>query len=138
MNLPFSKVSRLSILSRHSACWQQQRGWAGSLKKAGFSDTNVVLLYILAVLVTSRLTEGYAAGLLTSVAATLAFNYFFFTEPYYTLNVNDPAYLITFGIMTGAAVVTSALTSKAKGERDKRPGAGAGDTGPIPVYQPSG
>lgn len=86
-------------------------GWF--FEKAGFSDTNVVLLYILAVLVTSRLTEGYAAGLLTSVAATLAFNYFF-TEPYYTLNVNDPAYLITFGIMTGAAVVTSALTSKAK------------------------
>lgn len=86
-------------------------GWI--FGKAGFPDTNIVLLYILAVLVTSRLTEGYAAGLLTSVAATLAFNYFF-TDPYFTLNVNDPSYLITFAIMTGAAVVTSALTSKAK------------------------
>lgn len=90
----------------------------GSLfRQAGFSDTNIVLLYILAVLAVSGFTPGYLAGILTSVAGTLAFNYFF-TAPYHTLNVYDPGYLVTFAVMTAVAMVTSALTSRAiEGER---------------------
>ena len=49
-------------------------------RKIGFTETNVVLLYILAVFVTSSLTRGYFWGILASVAATLTFNYFF-TKP---------------------------------------------------------
>lgn len=81
--------------------------------RAGFPETNIVLLYILAVLAASTLTKGYIYGVLTSVAANFVFNYFF-TDPYYTLNVNDPSYLITFLIMTITALVTSALTSRSK------------------------
>lgn len=80
---------------------------------AGFPETNIVLLYILAVLAASTLTTGYIYGILTSVAANFVFNYFF-TDPYYTLNVNDPSYLITFLIMTVTALVTSTLTSRSK------------------------
>lgn len=79
---------------------------------AGFPETNIVLLYILAVLVTASLVKGYVFGILTSVAATLAFNYFF-TSPYHSLDVDDPSYMITFAIMTIASMVTSALTSRA-------------------------
>lgn len=79
---------------------------------AGFPETNIVLLYILAVLVTASLVKGYVFGILTSVAATLAFNYFF-TSPYHSLDVDDPSYMITFAIMTVASMVTSALTSRA-------------------------
>lgn len=82
-------------------------------RSAGFPDTNVVLLYILAVLVTSCLTKGYWVGILVSVAATLVFNYFF-TAPFYSLDVYDPSYLITFAMMTMAALVSSTLTSKVK------------------------
>lgn len=82
-------------------------------RNAGFPDTNVVLLYILSVLVTSCLTKGYYCGLMVSVAATLVFNYFF-TVPYYSLEFYDPSYLITFIIMTIAALVTSTLTSRVK------------------------
>ena len=82
-------------------------------RSIGFHETNVVIMYILSVLLTARFTQGYLYGILTSVVATLTFN-FFFTEPYYTMSVNDPSYFVTFAVMTVTAIVTSALTSKEK------------------------
>ena len=82
-------------------------------RQLGFPETNVVLLYLLAVLLTAWMTRGYACGVLASLAATLVFNYFF-TAPYWSLSVDDPSYWITFVIMTITAFITSALTSKAK------------------------
>ncbi len=79
----------------------------------GFPETNMVVIYLLAVLLTSRFTNGYLFGVLASIGATLAFNYFF-TKPYFTLSVDDPSYIVTFVIMTITAIVTSALTSKVK------------------------
>lgn len=46
-------------------------------RQLGFPETNVVLLYLLAVLLTAWMTRGYACGVLASLAATLVFNYFF-------------------------------------------------------------
>lgn len=82
-------------------------------RKIGFTETNVVLLYILAVFVTSSLTRGYFWGILASVAATLTFNYFF-TKPYHSLQFYDAGYMVTFAVMTVVAFVTSALTSREK------------------------
>lgn len=82
-------------------------------RKIGFTETNVVLLYILAVFVTSSLTRGYFWGILASVAATLTFNYFF-TRPYHSLQFYDAGYMVTFAVMTVVALVTSALTSREK------------------------
>jgi len=79
----------------------------------GFPETNIVIIYLLAVIMTAWLTQGFMFGILASVVATIAFNYFF-TKPYYTLTVNDPSYLITFVIMTITALITSTLTSHAK------------------------
>lgn len=86
-------------------------GWI--FKKVGFTEPNVVIIYILAVLFTARLTEGYVYGLGASVISILGFNYFF-TAPYHTFNVYDPSYFVTFAIMAITSVVTSTLTSKAK------------------------
>ena len=79
----------------------------------GFPETNVVLLYLTAVLLTAWLTSGYGYGVLASFLATAIFNYFF-TSPYHSLNVDNPSYVITFVIMTLTAFFTSTLTSKAK------------------------
>lgn len=79
----------------------------------GFPETNIVIVYLLSILLTARFTRGSVYGIVGSVAATCAFNYFF-TDPFYTLSVNDPSYFITFGIMTITAIITSALTSKVK------------------------
>lgn len=78
-----------------------------------FPETNIVIVYILSILLTARYTRGYGYGIIASIIATCTFNYFF-TEPYYTLSVNDPTYFITFMIMTITAIITSALTSKVK------------------------
>lgn len=76
-----------------------------------WNETNIILIYILAVLVTSRLTKGYLYGILSSIAATFLFNYFF-TQPYYTLSVYDSKYFITFFVMTLTAIITSASTTR--------------------------
>lgn len=87
--------------------------------RAGFPETNVVLVYLAAVLLTARYTHGVAYGLAVSMAAIFAYN-FFFTEPRYTLQVNDTSYIITFAIMMFTSIFTSALTSLHEGERAAR------------------
>lgn len=74
-------------------------------------DTNIILIYILAVLMTARLTKGYVYGVVSSIIATFLFNYFF-TDPLYTLSVYDSKYMVTFIVMTLTALVTSASTSR--------------------------
>jgi two-component system sensor histidine kinase KdpD len=81
--------------------------------KIGFPETNIVIIYILSVLLTARLTEGYLYGILASIIATFSFNYFF-TAPLFTFSVSNPDYIITFIIMTITAIITSALTSRVK------------------------
>jgi len=82
-------------------------------RAVGFPETNIVVIYILSVLITSWLTSGFVYGILSSVLATFLFNYFF-TEPYFTFSVYDPSYIITFIIMTVTALITSTITSHAK------------------------
>lgn len=76
-----------------------------------WSDTNIILVYLLAVLLTSTWSEGYVYGIVASVVATFLFNYLF-TAPYYTLSVYDSRYFVTFAVMTITAIITSTLTSK--------------------------
>ena len=79
----------------------------------GFPETNIVVVYLLAVLLVARFTSGYQYGILSAIVSLICYNYFF-TEPYHTLAVNDPGYLITFSIMLTTSILTSALTTKEK------------------------
>ena len=81
--------------------------------QVGFPETNIVIVYLLAILLISRFTKGYWYGIVASIAGTLLFNYLF-TSPYYTLAVDNPSYIITFVIMTTTALITSAITTRAK------------------------
>ena len=78
-----------------------------------FPDTNIVVVYLLAVLMTAWLAQSFVFGFISSVLATFLFNYFF-AEPVFTFSVNDPNYIVTFIIMTITALITGALTSHAK------------------------
>lgn len=82
-------------------------------RRWGVPETNIVVVYILSVLLTARFTEGYGWGVGASIAATVAFD-FFFTEPYHALRVDDPSYLVTFAVMALTAMTTGALTSSGK------------------------
>ena len=77
----------------------------------GLSETNIVIVFILLVLLTARCTKGYMYGIVTAVASIFLYN-FFFTEPYFTLAVSNPDYILTFGVMMITAIITSAMTSK--------------------------
>ncbi|KMZ54647.1 sensor histidine kinase [Dorea sp. D27] len=79
----------------------------------GFSAANVVMVYMIGVLMSAVFTSRQIWGIIASVMSILIFN-FFFTEPYRTLQVNDPGYLITFCVMFITAVISSALTKKVK------------------------
>ena len=84
----------------------------------GFPETNIVIIYILAVLLTARFTPGYGWGIAAAFVATFTYN-FFFTVPLYSFAVSDSSYIVTFATMTVAASITSALTSKAKASEEE-------------------
>ncbi|HBC30969.1 MAG TPA: histidine kinase [Clostridiales bacterium] len=85
------------------------------LKKAGFTEANIITVYILSVLFTSFLTEGYKYGIIASVLSVLIFN-FLFTEPRFTFLAYGTGYPLTFVVMLIAAILTSSLTARAKKE----------------------
>lgn len=82
-------------------------------KLIGFPQTNIVIVYLLAVHITAWLTSGFAWGIAASIISTFLFNYFF-TQPYLTFAVDDPSYIVTFAVMTVTALITSTITSHAK------------------------
>ena len=84
-----------------------------ALRAFAIGDQNVIMVYLLAVLVVSRVTSGYAYGVLSSVLSVLAFN-FFFTVPVFTFNAIQVGYPVTFLIMLLVALTTSALTVRIK------------------------
>lgn len=84
-----------------------------TFKVLGFPETNIVIVYLLAIQILVWLSESIPTGIVASIVATLTFNYFF-TEPYFTLSVHDSSYIITFIIMTMTSVITSTLTSLVK------------------------
>lgn len=87
---------------------------AGALFDAlGLPETNIVIVYLLSVVLTARYTQGVGYGVACSLLATCAFN-FFFTAPYFTLQVYEMSYLATFAVMTATALITSALTGRVK------------------------
>lgn len=75
-----------------------------------FSETNIVVVYILAVLISSLFSSNYLYGIIASILGTLSFNYLF-TEPFFTLEVNNPDYFVTFIVMTITAIISSTLTN---------------------------
>ncbi len=83
------------------------------LRAFDIGDQNGIMLYILSVLIISRITAGYLYGLAASILSVLLFN-FFFTVPYYSFNAIQPGYPVTFVIMLLAAFITSTLTVRIK------------------------
>ncbi len=85
------------------------------LFRLGFTDSNIIPVYILGVLVTSLVTRGYSCGIMGSLLSVMLFN-FFFTEPRFTFHAYDSKYTVTFAIMLTASVITGTLASKLKSQ----------------------
>ena len=74
----------------------------------GFSEANIITIYILGVLLTAITTSSKVYSLLTSIVSVLVFN-FFFTKPHFTFHAYESGYPVTFLIMFLAAFITSTL-----------------------------
>ena len=79
----------------------------------GFSEANIVSVYIFGVLVISVITTNRFCGVAASIVSVLVFN-FFFTVPRFTFHFNDPNYLVTFPIMFMVALLTGSLATRLK------------------------
>lgn len=83
------------------------------------SDAYVSMLFILAVFLISRVTQGYLFGLIASVYGVLVVNYFF-TYPYFAFNFSLPGYPITMAVLVAVSMLTSALTTRMKRQEAAR------------------
>lgn len=83
------------------------------------SRTHVPLIYVLAVLLIARFTEGYFYGVFAAVAAVVCVNYIF-TYPYFAVDFTIAGYPITFLVMLAVAIITSALMTQIKRQEQIR------------------
>jgi len=79
-------------------------------------DLSEESMIMLAGVVIASLWRGRFSGIVASVLSVLAFN-FLFTEPRFTLNINDSRYLVTFTVMLAVGVVVGTLAARAREQR---------------------
>ena len=79
------------------------------------NDNNpfAMAVFILAVAVVARVTEGYFWGVAASVAGTLCVNYFF-SYPFWSFDITYPGYPLTMTAMLIVSVLISTLTTQIK------------------------
>lgn len=83
------------------------------LGKVFVEANNAHLMYLLAVLLISRFTDGYFWGILSSAVSVPLVNYMF-TYPYYAFNLTIAGYLPTFITMLTVSLIVSVLTTRIK------------------------
>ena len=85
------------------------------------NDNNpfAMAVFILAVAVVARVTQGYFWGICSSVAGTLCVNYFF-SYPFWSFDITYPGYPLTMSVMLIVSVLISALTTQIKKQEQLR------------------
>ncbi len=79
----------------------------------------VSMLFVLTVVLTARLTEGYVFGVAASFVGVICVNYVF-TYPYWEFNFTISGYPLTFLTMFTVSLIVSALTSQIKRQEQLR------------------
>lgn len=77
------------------------------------NSANIALLYILALVLIARTTNGYYWGIFASLIGVICVNYIF-TYPYFSLNFTLSGYPVTFIGMLAIALATSTTTTHLK------------------------
>ena len=113
------------------AAWQVHRPWSrylwaiflllaatgiGALFQHTISPTNLVMIYLLAVVV-AAVYLGRGPSILVSLLSVLAFD-FIFVPPYYTFAVSDTEYILTFIGLLGVGLVISELTARVRDQAE--------------------
>lgn len=88
-------------------------GISGLLNRIDGNDMYVPMVFVLAVFLISRYTDGYLFGTVSSFLCVILVNYVF-TYPYFAFNFTISGYPITFITMLVTSVMTSAMTTQIK------------------------
>ena len=83
------------------------------LQNAGVIEGFAPPVFVLAVLLVSRLTTGYLFGLIAAVLGMFCVN-FVFTYPYWAFNLSLAGYPLTFFTLLMVSLITCTLTAQAK------------------------
>ena len=83
------------------------------------TDNHVPLIFVLAIVIISRYTDGYWYGLAASFLSVFGVNCIF-TYPYLRLNFTLTGYPLTFAVMLTVTVIVSALTTQIKQQEQIR------------------
>lgn len=86
--------------------------------RLGFTEANIMMVYILGVLLVSILTKYRVYALVSSLISVIMFN-FFFIEPCFTMKAYDKGYVATFVIMFVSAFISGTLAIKLKDHAKK-------------------
>lgn len=90
-------------------------GLAYLFSKVGFSEANIIAVYLLAVLLTAMVTSTRSSYVLSAVGSVFVFN-FFFTYPRFSFRVYADGAPLTFLIMLIAALTVGTMTDRLKGQ----------------------
>lgn len=83
------------------------------MNSIGNSDSAVPLVFVLAVLVIARLTDGYVYSFVASIISVIGVN-FAFTYPYFEVDFTITGYPLTFLTMLAVSLVVGMLTEQVK------------------------
>lgn len=81
------------------------------------NSANVALVYITALVLTARFTDGYLYGIAASLVSVVGINYLF-TYPYFQVNFTLTGYPVTFLFTLIISLVVSTMTSRIKEQAD--------------------
>ena len=79
----------------------------------------ISMIFVLIVVLTARLTEGYSFGVAASFVGVICVNYVF-TYPYWEFNFTISGYPLTFLTMLSVSLIVSTLTSQIKRQEQLR------------------
>lgn len=85
------------------------------LKALNIENENIIMVYVLSVLVISRITSGYIYGATASALSVIIYNYFF-TEPYFAFSTLHKSDMITVLFIFVVSLTTNALTVRMKAQ----------------------
>lgn len=86
---------------------------AGMLHSFSLPESNIIMVYILGVLLSSYISDKKIYAVYSSLFSVLAFN-FLFTEPYFSLKAYDKGYPTTFAMLFIVGLFTASQTRKLK------------------------
>ncbi len=80
---------------------------------AGLSNSSIMMVYFLNVLLVAVITSHHANSIAAAVASLFLFNYFF-VEPRYSLIAYEPGYPVSFIVMFLTAIIAGTLANRLK------------------------